>query len=64
MIAFIKSLGGEGETYILYCNTNGRVYDCIREIGLVLSNETCFHSQITFTYCLPVLSHGYNCKRL
>jgi len=23
MIAFIKSLGGEGETYILYCNTNG-----------------------------------------
>jgi len=24
-----KSLGGEGETYILYRNTNGRVYDCI-----------------------------------
>jgi len=62
MIAFIKSLGGEGETYILYCNTNGSVYDCIREIGLLLSNE---HSQITFTYRLPAaLSHGYNCKRL
>jgi len=43
---------------------NGRVYDCIREIGLLLSNETCFHSQITFTYHLPVLSHGSNCKRL
>jgi len=41
---------------ILYCNTNGRVYDCIREIGLLLSNKTCFHSQITFTYCLPMVS--------
>jgi len=64
MIAFIKLLRGEGETYILYCNTNGCVYDCIREIGMLLSNESCFHSQITFTYCLPVLSHGSNCKRL
>jgi len=64
MIAFIKSLGGEGETYILYCYTNGHVYDCIREIDLLLSNETCFNSQITFTYNLPVLSHGSNCKRL
>jgi len=45
-------------------NTNGRVYDCIREIGLLLPNETYFHSQITFTYHLPVLSHGSNCKRL
>jgi len=56
--------GGKGETYILYCNTNRRVYDCIREIGLLLPDETCFHSQIMFTYRLPVLSHGSNCKRL
>jgi len=60
MIALIKSLGGEGETYILYYNTNGRIW----EIGLLLSNETCFHSQITFTYRLPVLSNGSNCKRI
>jgi len=46
MIAFIKSLEGERETY---SNTNGRVYICIRKIDLLLPNETCFHSQITFT---------------
>jgi len=37
--------------------------DCIREIGLLLSNETCFHRQITFTYRLPVLSQGSDYKQ-
>jgi len=49
MIAFIRSLEGEGEVYILYCNTNGCVYACTREIGLLLPDETCFHSQVMAT---------------
>jgi len=66
MIAFIKSLGGGGGggRWDIFTLSNGCVYDCIREIGLLLSNETCFHTQITFTYRLPVLSHGSNGKRM
>jgi len=55
-----KMARGEGETYILYCNTNGYVYDCIREIGVLLCNETFLHSQITlpitYLYYLMVLT--------
>jgi len=52
-----------GQTWDIYTILQYK-WACLWKIGLLLSNETCFHNQIMFTYSLPVFSHGYNCKRL